>query len=205
MVKVKICGITNLKDALAAVGAGCDALGFVFYKKSPRYITPAKAAGIIRCLPAGIIKIGVFVDASEKTIKRISTVCRLDLLQFHGHETAGFCKKFRGLKIIKAFRIRNKEDLACVLDYKVFAYLFDAFSRSGFGGTGKKFDWKLLRHLKKPTRPVFLSGGLTARNVGKAISLLHPDWVDACTSLEATPGKKNHKKLKAFISRAKNN
>jgi phosphoribosylanthranilate isomerase len=203
MVRVKICGITNLGDALASVKAGCDAIGFVFYKKSARYITPRQAGKIIRQSPARVIKIGIFVNAPEKTVKKIARICKLDILQFHGNESPQFCDRFKGYKIIKAFRIKDKIDLTRVIKYKTFAYLFDTFLVSRLGGTGKTFDWSLLGDLEKINRPVFLSGGLDARNIKQAIKLVHPSWVDASSSLEARPGKKDYLKVKRFIARAK--
>ncbi len=203
MVKIKICGITNLEDALNSVKAGCNALGFVFYRKSPRYITPKKASQIVKHIPTHILKIGVFVDAKEKTIKRIAKLCNLDMLQFHGNESPEFCKKFKGYKIIKAFRIKDKIDPRKILKYKTFAYLFDTFVDSRPGGTGKNFNWKLVRHIDGLTRPVFLSGGLTAKNVRKAIEVVHPKWVDVSSSIEVSPGKKDYKKVKKFIEAVK--
>jgi len=200
MVRVKICGITNLGDALSSIKAGCDALGFVFYKKSPRYITSQKASRLIRQLPAKIIKIGVFANAREKTIRHIAQLCRLDMLQFHGNESAQFCDKFRNYKVIKAFRIKDRIDLAKILRYKTFAYLFDAFVKSRLGGTGKRFNWNLCADLAKIKQPVFLSGGLTEKNVGQAIKTLHPDWVDVSSYVEVAPGKKDPQKLKGFMS-----
>jgi len=203
MVKVKICGITNLEDALNSAAAGCDALGFVFYKKSPRYITPEKAKQIIGRLPPFILKIGVFVNAKAKTVKRIGKFCGLDILQFHGNESPGFCHKFKNYKIIKAFRAKNKAALGNLLKYKPFACLFDAFTKTKIGGTGKKFDWDLVRHLDGLPKPVFLSGGLNVHNVKAAIREVHPDWVDVSTGVEIKPGKKDPKKVKEFISAAK--
>lgn len=203
MVKVKICGITNLEDAGGAAGSGCDALGFVFYKKSPRYISPERAGDIIRGLPPHIIKIGVFVNAREKTIRRIAKLCNLDMLQFHGDESPEFCERFRNYKIIKAFRIRHGIDIKNVSSYKTFAYLFDTFIRSKSGGTGKSFNWKLIRHIRDLKRPIFLSGGLTAKNVKLAIKTARPHWVDVSSSVEIKPGKKAHKKVKEFIKAAK--
>jgi len=198
-VKVKICGITNLEDAKASIKAGCDALGFVFFKLSPRYIASQKAREIIRKLPKNIAKIGVFVNAKEKTIKNIAKLCSLDILQFHGNESPDFCQRFNGYKIIKAFRVRNKIDLKNILRYKTFAYLFDTFAKSKFGGTGKKFNWDSLRRLEDIKEPIFLSGGLTEKNVKSAIETIHPDWVDVSSSVEVKPGKKNHKKVREFI------
>ena len=204
MVRVKICGITSLEDALVSLKAGCDALGFMFYKKSPRYIAPGMAKEIIRQLPADIIKIGVFVNAEEGTVKRIAKLCNLDMLQFHGNESAAFCQRFKGIKIIKAFRIKDKLNLEKISRYKTFAYLFDTFKKSKIGGTGKIFNWKLLaRDINNFRIPIFLSGGLNQRNVKRAIETLHPDWVDASSSLEIKPGEKDPKKVREFIEAAK--
>ena len=199
MTKVKICGITNLEDALASLFSGADALGFVFYKKSPRYISPLKARNILRILPKKIFRVGVFVDEDIKTVKRISRVCDLDMLQFHGQEPAEYCRKFKGYKIIKAFLVKGKLDLAKISEYKGCACLFDTFSKSHPGGTGKKFNWNLLRNLDKIKAPVFISGGLTSVNVRKAVKILKPDWVDVSSSLESRPGKKDYNKIKKFI------
>jgi len=203
MVKVKICGITNLIDAQAAIACGCDALGFAFYKKSPRYIRPEDAQQIISKLPKNLIKIGVFVNAREETIKHTAKTCHLDILQFHGHESPEFCAKFKGYKIIKAIRVKDKLDIASVQKYDPFAFLFDTYVESKAGGTGKKFNWELIRHLSDIKRPVFLSGGLTQRNVAKAIATTHPDWVDVSSGVESLPGKKDHQKIKRFIDSAK--
>jgi len=202
-VKVKICGITNIKDALVAIKAGCDALGFAFFKESPRYLTLEKALSIIRVLPKGIVKIGVFVNSSEKTIKDIARRCCLDILQFHGEETPGFCRKFKQYKIIKVFRVKDRLDLDSIGRYKTFAYLFDTFVKAKPGGTGKTFNWELLRYLDDIKKPIFLSGGLNAQNVRRAIKIARPAWVDVCSSVEAYPGKKNPRKVRTFIRNAK--
>ena len=198
MTKVKICGITNLEDALAALFSGADALGFVFYKKSPRYISPLKAGNISRILPKKIARVGVFVDEDIETVRKIARLCHLDMLQFHGGESAEYCRKFKGYKIIKAFPVKGELDLAKISEYKGCACLFDTYSKGKAGGTGRKFNWNLLRNLYKIKRPIFLSGGLTPGNVRKAIKLLKPDWVDASSALELTPGKKDHRKIKKF-------
>ncbi len=199
MVKVKICGITNLEDALAAFFNGADALGFVFYKKSPRYIAPVKASLISRILPERIKRIGVFVNAKEKEVKRIASLCKLDMLQFHGDETPEFCLRFAGYKVIKAFRVNEGFRFCSLARYKKCALLFDNFSENKYGGTGKKFDWNLLREIGKINHPVFLSGGLTCFNVMHAINAFKPDWVDVSGGVEERLGKKNHKKIKNFI------
>jgi phosphoribosylanthranilate isomerase len=203
MVKVKICGITNLEDALSSIKAGCDALGFVFYRRSPRYITVKRAKEIIKNLPKGIIKIGVFANAKEKEIRKIANSCKLDILQFHGNESPKFCARFKGYKIIKAFRIRGRVDFKDILKYKTFAYLFDTFLKTKIGGTGKVFHWEFLTDIDKINRPIFLSGGLTAKNVSRAINTVHPDWVDVSSSVESSPGKKDHKKVREFIKAVK--
>lgn len=205
LVRVKICGITSLEDATAAVRAGADALGFVFYQKSPRYIKPEEARAIIKQLPKRLRKVGVFVNSKEETIRDIAKLCKLDILQFHGNESPEFCRKFKGHKIIKAFRVKNKIGLKNILRYKTFAYLFDAFVKFKVGGTGKIFDWKIIKRIiDKISRPVFLSGGLTEDNVKEAIKTLRPAWVDVSSSVEIKPGKKDHKKVKEFIKEIKN-
>ncbi|MCM8795155.1 MAG: phosphoribosylanthranilate isomerase [Candidatus Omnitrophica bacterium] len=201
--KVKICGITNLEDALSAVILGASALGFIFYRRSPRYISPRRARNIIRLIPREIIKVGVFVNAKEKRIRQIARMVKLDMLQFHGDETPDFCRRFKGYKIIKAFRVKDKLELKEILRYKTFGYLFDTFSKKNFGGTGKRFNWKLLKNIGKLKQKIFLSGGLNARNVRYVVRYLHPDWVDVSSSLERSPGKKDPKKIKAFIQVAK--
>ena len=188
---------------MAAVDAGCDALGFVFYKKSPRYIRPQDAKKIIRLLPKDIIKVGVFANAKEKDIKHTAKLCGLNLLQFHGNESAAFCKRFKGYKIIKSFRVREPIDEKKLLAYRPFAYLFDTYLKSKIGGTGKAFNWKLVRHINGLNRPVFLSGGLSERNVKQAIKALGPDWVDVSSSVELRPGKKDQQKVREFVSAAK--
>lgn len=201
--KVKICGITNLEDARASVAAGCAALGFVFYKRSPRYIAPPKARRIIRHLAPGIIKVGVFVNATEKAIRRIAGLCGLDMLQLHGQEPPELCKRLSDYKVIKVFRVKDKIDLEEISKYRAFAYLFDTFVKSKMGGTGRKFDWRLLEAIGRIKQPVFLSGGLNKRNVREAVRLAHPEWIDVSSSLEERPGKKSHKKLKSFMAALK--
>jgi phosphoribosylanthranilate isomerase len=206
MVKVKICGITNLEDAEAALVYGCDALGFVFYRKSKRYISPAKAKKIISKLSKKrVLKIGVFVNSRERTIKDIAAGCNLDILQFHGNESPAFIGRFKGHKIIKAFRVRDKFLPKDIREYNVFAYLFDTFIKESPGGTGRAFNWDLLsgvRNILK--RPVFLSGGLDEKNVLAAIKKVRPAWVDVSSGVESVPGKKDKLRLERFIRVVKN-
>jgi phosphoribosylanthranilate isomerase len=204
MIKVKICGITNLEDAQAAIDAGADALGFVFYKKSPRYINPKIAQTIIQKLPNHITKIGVFVNAKEKEIKKIARLCKLDMLQFHGSESPQFCGKFNNYKIIKVFRIKDSINFKNIVKYNTFAYLFDTYVLSKIGGTGKKFNWGLIRNISSLGKPLFLSGGLTEKNVQTAIKIARPAWLDVSSSVENKPGVKNKEKIKSFIAAVKN-
>lgn len=221
MAKVKICGITNLEDALYAVKQGADALGFVFYKKSPRYIQPEKAKVIIRQLPKFVKKVGVFVNTKEITIRRIAHSLKLDMLQFHGYESEDFCRRFRDFKVIKAFRVnpslstmkrvylagkggvKKTISLAYLSKYNVWAYLFDTFAKNKFGGTGKSYDWWFLNCLRGLRKTIFLSGGLDAQNVKRALKSFSARWVDASSSLEKYAGKKDHIKIKRFIKNAK--
>jgi phosphoribosylanthranilate isomerase len=203
MVKVKICGITDLEYALAALFSGADAIGFVFYKKSPRYISPAKARNILRILPKKIIRVGVFVNEKVKVVKKIAEICGLDMLQFHGKESPAYCRRFKEYKVIKAFRVDKNLDFNEISKYQTSAYLFDTYKKNQIGGTGKKFNWNLLKQVVKIKQSIFLSGGLTVSNVNEAVRLLKPDWVDASSSLELSFGKKDHQKIQAFINAAR--
>jgi phosphoribosylanthranilate isomerase len=199
---VKICGITNTPDALAAVDAGADALGFMFYDASPRHVSVRDAAEIIRQLPPFTIKVGVFVDASEDLVMRAIADCGLNMLQFHGHETPEYCTQF-GLMSMKAFRIRDAESLRALPEYPTHAWLLDAFVADKLGGTGEKFNWDLALEARKLGRPIFLAGGLTPANVADAVKLVQPYAVDVSSGVEAEPGKKDHAKVRAFIQAAK--
>jgi phosphoribosylanthranilate isomerase len=201
-VVVKICGITNLPDALVAAEAGADALGFIFHEQSPRYITPENAAAIIRSIPPMIVKVGVFVNASEEVVFQAISECGLNLLQFHGSETPEFCAQF-GLMSMKAFRMRDADSLKELSNYQTAAWLLDAYSSKQIGGTGEKFNWDLAIEARKLGRPIFLAGGLTPDNVAAAISKVQPYAVDVSSGVEASPGKKDPEKVKAFIKAAK--
>jgi len=201
-VKVKICGITSAPDALAAVEAGADALGFMFYEKSPRHISLQQAGEIIRELPPFIIKVGVFVDAPEDLVLRAIGDCGLNLLQFHGDETPEYCTQF-GLMSMKAFRIRDSESLKQLADYPTDAWLLDAFVTDKLGGTGERFNWDLAIEAKKAGRLIFLAGGLTPANVAEAVRKVQPYGVDVSSGVEAEPGRKDHAKVREFIKAAK--
>jgi phosphoribosylanthranilate isomerase len=198
-VKIKICGITSAADALNAVKAGADALGFVFFRQSPRYVSPAKARGIIRKLPASVNKVGVFVNEKPEKVIRIARQCGLDTLQFHAEETAGYCRKFPGYKIIKAFRIKDASSLKEIKKYQVDGYLMDTFSEKSYGGTGKIFRWVLLQKLSGKIFPLILSGGLNPGNIARAIKKVKPYAVDVSSGVEISPGKKSPKLLKQLF------
>ena len=200
--KVKICGITNPADAQAAVEAGADALGFIFYEKSPRYVQLTEAATISRSLAPFIMRVGVFVNAPEDFVLSAIRECGLTLLQFHGDESPEFCGQF-GLMNMKAFRVHGPETLDQIPQYATDAYLLDAFSSTTLGGTGEKFNWDLAVEAQKFGKPIFLAGGLTAENVAGAIRKVRPFGVDVSSGVESSPGIKDHTKIKAFIAAAR--
>ena len=192
----------NLADAQVAAEAGADALGFVFYEKSPRFISMKTAAEISRALPPFIIRVGVFVDPSEELVLKTVAECGLTLLQFHGDEPPEFCTQF-GLMSMKAFRIHGIESLKELPKYKTDAWLLDAYSSDAPGGTGGVFNWNLAVAAQKTGRPIFLAGGLTPGNVSEAIRKVRPFGVDVSSGVESSPGKKDHTKVRAFINAAK--
>jgi len=199
-VKVKICGITNWTDARRAVEAGADFLGFNFYAHSPRYITPAKARGIVRRLPKGISSVGVFVDESEDKILDIARMVGLDRLQLHGDESPSMVKRLgRTFPVIKALRVRKSFRTSQLVPFKhAEAFLLDGFDANQRGGTGKKFDWRLAPKANGRAR-IFLAGGITPENVGEAIRIARPYAIDVCSGVEAKPGKKDPKRMKALM------
>lgn len=201
MVKVKICGITNLEDAMIAVEAGADALGFVFYDKSPRCVEPGKAADIIRALPPFVAAVGLFVNADINFVNLAADSCRLDVVQLHGEETPDFCSRV-GRRVIKVFRVRDAQSIAPIQDYRVAGYLLDAYSSGAYGGTGLSFNWEIAKIAKK-YGPVILAGGLTPDNIRQAVETVQPYAVDVSSGVEAAPGKKDPDKVRKFIDIAK--
>jgi phosphoribosylanthranilate isomerase len=201
-VKVKICGITNLGDGMAAAGAGADALGFVFYDQSPRYISVEAASGLASQLPQFVLRVGVFVNAPEDLVVRAIRECGLNLLQFHGDEPPEYCLQF-GLMSMKAFRVQDAASLQAVRDFHTDSWLLDAYSPGKPGGTGETFNWDLALEAQAWGRPIFLAGGLTPENVAEAVRRARPYGVDVSGGVEASPGKKDHAKVKAFIQAAK--
>ncbi|MDP2279270.1 MAG: phosphoribosylanthranilate isomerase [Nitrospirota bacterium] len=203
MVKVKVCGITNLDDAMAAADFGADALGFVFFKNSPRYLSPANAKKIIKKLPPFISTVGVFVNEDKNTIKKTVSQAGIDVIQLHGEEPPAACRLSEHL-VIKAIRVKSIDNLEIISKYKdkVSAFLLDTYAPEIFGGTGQVFNWDIAVEAKKFGR-VILAGGLTPENIEKAVRLVHPYAVDVSSGVEAEKGKKDHLKMKLFIERAK--
>ena len=198
-IRIKICGITNCEDALAAVEAGADALGFIFYERSLRNIALSVVREIVKRLPASISKVGVFVSSPEEVVKRIAAECGLDTLQFHGDELPEFCRNFSGLKIWKAFRMKDQSSLLQLAAYETDAWLLDSFVPDTLGGTGAKFNWELACAAKKFGRPIILAGGLTPENVAEAVRRVRPCAVDVSSGVESEPGKKDRRRIRAFI------
>ena len=198
MTKIKICGLTSVKDAKICISLGVDFIGFVF-AESPRRITREEAKEIIAGLPPAVKKVGVFVDEAGDVVEDTARYCGLDVLQFHGDESPDYCLHFGGFEIFKAFRLRAKEDLVTMPQYRVDAYLLDAFVPGKPGGTGERFDWDLAIEVKKLGCPVVLSGGLDAGNVGEAIRKVRPEIVDVSSGVESAPGRKDADKLREFV------
>ncbi len=200
MTKVKICGITNLEDAQAAVEYGADALGFVF-APSPRQVTPQQVYQIVTQLPPFISKVGVFVDSELEAVKEIISACGLDLVQLHGSESPQYCQAlFPG--VIKSFRVRDRSLLSLLPQYKATAYLLDSYDINLAGGTGRSFDWDIAREAKR-FGTIILAGGLTPENVRQAITIAQPHAVDVSSGVETKSGKKDLAKLAAFIKAVK--
>ena len=200
-VKVKICGMTNLKDVKVAVDGGVDAVGFIFYKKSPRSVTMQAVRKIVLELPPFVDSVGVFVNETAEQINKIADRCNLDRVQLHGNESPTFCKKIRR-RVIKAIRVKDIQSLKKLSDYPVSSFLLDTFSEDQYGGTGRVFDWNLAYPAKK-YGPIILAGGLTPNNVRQAIQRIQPYGVDVCSGVESQPGIKDHKKMKAFLKNVK--
>lgn len=200
--RIKICGITTLADGVAAAEAGADAIGFVFYPKSPRYIEPARAAEIVAAVPPFVTTVGLFVNAAPEFVNETLAIAPLNLLQFHGDESETYCRQF-DRPYIRAARVRPELDL---IQYAASfssaqAILLDAYVE-GYGGGGHAFDWNLI-----PTalpRPIVLSGGLTVENVAEAVRRVRPAAVDVSSGVEISKGVKDHARIAAFIAGVRN-
>lgn len=199
--KVKICGITNEADAIAAVEAGADALGFILSRKSPRYVEPAMVQQIVARLAPFVVPVGVFVNEEIKIVRDLMDTCGLGLAQLHGDETAIYCQEL-GRPVLKALRLKDRSSFLALAEYKgragVRGFVIDAFSEQAYGGTGQVVDWGLAGEAARAAT-VILAGGLTPDNVGQAIRAVQPHGVDVSSGVEARPGKKDHEKVRAFL------
>ncbi len=202
-VRLKICGITNLEDALLAADMGAHALGFIFYPKSPRKVEVDAAREIISQLPPFILTVGVFVDEEPQTVRDVATRAGLDWLQLHGKESPEYCRSL-GRRVIKAFRIQDEKSLASLAAFRgaAQAFLLDTYKKGLVGGTGETFNWNLARQARQ-YGPIILAGGLTPENVAQAITIAQPQAVDVASGVEAAPGRKNPEKLRAFCAAVK--
>jgi phosphoribosylanthranilate isomerase len=198
MTEIKICGITNPEDALAASACGVDALGFIFYPKSPRYVAPEKAREIIAALPKEIVTVGVFVDHDVRVIAEIREFCRLDLIQLHGDESPEYCRHFSASLLIKAVSPRSRADLGGLRDYLVRAILVDCRDRERYGGTGRPANWHLAAKIGE-SYPLILAGGLCAGNIREALAMVSPRAVDINSGVESSPGEKDPEKMKNIV------
>ena len=195
MTRIKICGITNADDAGAAVDAGADALGFIFYPRSPRYVTPERVREIVATLPPLLTTVGVFVNDTPDRVNAVTRECRLNAVQLHGDESPGQCLDIEH-PVIRALRVRDASWIADAEQYQVSAFLLDTYAPDKFGGTGQTFDWAVVEG--QPYR-IILSGGLNPENVGEAIRRVRPYGVDTSSGVESQPGVKDHAKMRAFI------
>jgi len=196
-IKIKVCGTTNLKDALFAVDSGADAIGFIFYKKSPRYILQKDAKDIVAKLPPFVETVGVFVNETSDRVNRIAEQCKLTAIQLHGDESPAFCRRIKR-RVIKAFRVKDTNSFKGMADYDVSGFLLDSYNEESKGGTGKTFDWNLALRAKKQG-PIILAGGLNPYNVYTAIHRVKPYGVDVCSGVEKSPGIKDSVKIDEFI------
>jgi phosphoribosylanthranilate isomerase len=201
---LKICGLTNQEDATAAIEAGATAVGFNFYARSPRYIAPERAAGIIS--PEGVRRIGVFVNERRERVEEVARIARLDVAQLHGDETPADYPRTPDLVastllgVWKALRVGDDFDITAYQDDPAEALLLDGPAAGLYGGSGRSFDWNLVRQTR---RRIVLAGGLDASNVARAIQVVRPWGVDACSCIESAPGKKDFKKMNEFLQAAK--
>lgn len=200
MVRVKICGIRRLEDALVAVEAGADALGFNFWRPGRRYVAPETARAIARALPPFVARVGVFADEDPETVREIAGLVGLDALQLHGAEDPEVCVQF-DRPVIKGIKVRGPESLRHLRRYRVAAFLLDAHVPGAMGGTGRTFDWSLATEARD-AGPVILSGGLTPENVTEAIRAARPYAVDVASGVE-TGGEKDPEKVRAFVARVR--
>lgn len=200
MVKIKICGITELDDALHAVDCGTDALGFVFYERSPRAVTTKTAQAIIAKLPPFVTVVGLFVNEDPLNVRAIADHCGLDIIQYHGDESPDIVN-MAPRRSIRALRVKENETLNSIDNYPACGLLLDAWVSGTFGGTGVRCNWEIAAEIANK-RAVILAGGLTPENVAQAIKTVHPYGVDVSSGVEEIPGRKDRKKVADFIRAA---
>jgi phosphoribosylanthranilate isomerase len=198
MTEIKICGITNLDDAAAACDCGADAVGFIFFKGSPRFISPEEAGKIIARLPRTVAKVGVFVNEEMPVVRHIYVSCGLNMIQIHGNESAEYCKGLSSHLLIKAINPRTSRTLGELDGWAPHAFLVDSGNSVKYGGTGNLSDWEFAKDLAQRS-PVVLAGGLNPGNVVHAIETVSPEAVDVGSGVESEPGKKDHRKIRTFI------
>jgi phosphoribosylanthranilate isomerase len=204
MTLVKICGITNLEDALMCAESGADALGFNFYRQSPRYIEPLAARQIINILPKKILTVGVFVnEPTPATVERIVTESGIDAVQLHGDESPDYCRALGDRYVIKVLKAGTDFEPESALEYEGRAIMLDTFDPEIHGGTGRVFNWAVARKTRTLVPTFFLAGGLSPENVRDAINAVNPYAVDACSALEVNPGKKDSSRVEAFVKAAR--
>jgi phosphoribosylanthranilate isomerase len=203
MVRVKICGITNLEDALAAVEAGADLLGFNFYAKSPRRVSPQDARLVVEKLSPEVSCVGVFVNEEAAEVERAAREAGLGAVQLHGGETPEFCARLRDLTTIKALRVGENFSVESASAYGTDAVLLDAFVAGSWGGTGHTFDWSVARRTREAVARLFLAGGLTPENVAGAVRVVRPYAVDVCSGVETAPGRKSFQLMRRFVEAAR--
>jgi phosphoribosylanthranilate isomerase len=202
LTRIKICGITNIDDALMSIDAGADALGFNFVPGTLRYLKNTKAAAkIIEQLPPFITTVGLFVNADPELIRAIADECHLDMLQLHGDESPQFCRALNR-RILKAVRVKDESSVSHLSNYRVSGYLLDTYVKGALGGTGVAFDWRLAVNAKQYGR-IILAGGLDPDNVRSAVEQVRPYGVDVSSRVEASPGRKDPVKVEAFIRNVK--
>lgn len=198
---IKICGVTNYDDAAAVVDAGATAIGFNFFPKSKRYIDPIDAKEIADKIRGKISIVGIFVDEDLQSVKSIAAAVKLTYCQFHGNEAPDYIKKFPNA--IKSFRVNDSLKNIYFDDYKVAAFLLDAYDENEMGGTGKQFNWLLAREANEFGK-IILAGGLNSENVSEAIEIVQPWGVDVSSGVEIEPGKKDKLKIQQFVQNARN-
>jgi phosphoribosylanthranilate isomerase len=202
-VRIKICGITRIEDAKTAAHLGVDALGFIFVKKSPRYIEPQTAAEIIRVLPPFVSRVGVFIDETIETIVEICKIAKIDTVQLHGSESPEFCAKIP-FPVIKAISVKDDTDITIIDTYVSSGILLDTWSTGMSGGTGKTFDWNIAKKACSRNERIILAGGLGPSNIEEALQSVQPYGVDINSGVEIKPGIKNPHKIRDVVRLVRN-